>query len=468
MHSLKFLIIFLFISSICTAQYNISLKINGLHNNDIYLAYYFGDKNYVVDTARVDENGRGIFTGQSRLDEGVYLIVMPSRNYVEIIIDSVQSFSLETDTSSDMREVIKKLKISGSLANIQFKEYRLFMMEKTKEVHFAKVNAMDKTLPEKKRRQALADIEKLEKQIQTHQTKIVKDYPDILLSKIIKSMESPVLPELGTEINGIAVDSLYQYNYLKDNYFANINFSDSRLLRTPVYQSVLERYFDNIVSPFHDSIISASAKLLKQIEANPEFMHYTLQYIFNKYSQSKIMGHDNVTVFLADNFYLNGKAHWVDSSFIIKLSERVEKIRPNTIGSTAPLLDKAQTVDGMFYPLHSIDSKYTVLIFWEPNCGFCKKEIPQLVEVFNRYHGKGLAVYAFYTQIDTAEWQKAVEDYNIEAWVNVYDPFYLTKFRDIYDIYSTPTIYLLDSKFKIIAKRVTIETVESILKNNFK
>jgi hypothetical protein len=54
------------------------------------------------------------------------------------------------------------------------------------------------------------------------------------------------------------------------------------------------------------------------------------------------------------------------------------------------------------------------------------------------------------------------------TWINVWDPTFSSNFRNLYDIYSTPVIYVLDSGKKIIAKRISVETLESVLKQEFR
>jgi thiol-disulfide isomerase/thioredoxin len=449
-------------------QYDISVTIHGIGNRDIYLAYYFGDKNYVVDTARLDNQGRGIFSGNKSLDEGIYLVVLPSRAYFDIIIDQNQRFSVETDTSSDIRKLVDKLRIKGSPTNTQFRDYQKFMFEKTKEAHILKVTTHDNTANEKKRQKASSDLEKLNKEIREMQQKIIRENPSSLLAKVIKAFDDPEVPQIGEFINGIKVDSLFQYNYYKDHYFDNVDFNDVRLLKSPIYHSRLVRFFDQVVSPIPDSVIHAAEKLLNKADASQQFLQYTLQHVFNKYSQSKIMGHDKVTVYIADNYYLNGKSPWADEAFLKKLEERIVKMRPNIIGADAPRLDKAQTPDGAFYPLHAMRGKLIAVVFWEPSCGHCKKEMPQLLELFHKYHQKGFHVYAFYTQNNVEEWKTTIEKLSMDSFVNVYDPFYFTRFRDTYDVYSTPTLYLLDENFKIMAKRISLEILEDIIKETLK
>ena len=48
-------------------------------------------------------------------------------------------------------------------------------------------------------------------------------------------------------------------------------------------------------------------------------------------------------------------------------------------------------------------------------------------------------------------------------WTNVFDPNHDTNFRNLYDIFSTPVMYLLDENKEIVAKRINSETLEKML-----
>ncbi|MCG8410920.1 MAG: hypothetical protein MI739_06530, partial [Bacteroidales bacterium] len=50
-----------------------------------------------------------------------------------------------------------------------------------------------------------------------------------------------------------------------------------------------------------------------------------------------------------------------------------------------------------------------------------------------------------------------------DDWINVWDNYNMTNFRFFYNINSTPSIYLLDENKKIIAKRISHETLKEIL-----
>ena len=179
------------------------------------------------------------------------------------------------------------------------------------------------------------------------------------------------------------------------------------------------------------------------------------------------MGMDKVFVEIANKYYLTGKATWADSALLAKVSERATKMAPNLVGNHAPDLQRLESWDHQYYTLYDLKHDYIVLIFWEPHCGHCKKEVPKLHNVYTKLKAKGVdvEVMAVYTQVEREPWEKFIKEKEIDDWLNVYDKYQFTNFRNLYDIYATPTIYVLDKDKKIIAKRLGAEQVEKFLLN---
>src|SRR5688572_30355791 len=92
--------------------YSIKVKITGLTDSSCLLVNYYGDKQYLKDTAMVDAKGKMEFRGSDELPLGVYSIVLPNRKYFDIIVDR-QEFSLETDTG----DLVGHMVIKGSPEN---------------------------------------------------------------------------------------------------------------------------------------------------------------------------------------------------------------------------------------------------------------------------------------------------------------------------------------------------------------
>ncbi len=444
--------------------YKIKVKINGLKDTTIYLGYHFGDKNFVLDTIQVNNKGEGIFEGNKNLDGGIYLIILPEKSFFEILIDKDQNFSIETDTSSKAENFVKNLKIKGSEENKQFNDYQKFMIIESKKVgtYRKKIQSnKENTDSVKIYKQKIKDIDE---EVKNKWDEIVKNNPDALLSKIINSLNEITVPDAPVDDAGNKIDSLFEYHYYKNHFFDNIDFSDYRLLRTPIFFYKLNQFFTRVIIQIPDTVNVEAEKIIEKSKADKDIFQYVLQFIFNYANSSKIMGMDKTFVFLAEEYYLSGQATWIDSSFVEKIRDRVNELTPNLIGNAAPEL-KMTTYDEKYVSLYQVKAEYTVLIFWDTDCGHCKKDLPGLHEIYQKYWEKGVEVFSVYTHVDFKKWKKFIEDKGLTDWINVYDPYNFSDYRNKYNVVSTPLIYILDKDKKIIAKRIDTKTVEQILKD---
>ena len=82
MKSIKYCLLVIFTVLGCNfakadGGYNIKVHIDGLADSTVYLGYYFGDKQYVKDTLKLDKKANGTFTGTKPLDGGIYFVLVP-------------------------------------------------------------------------------------------------------------------------------------------------------------------------------------------------------------------------------------------------------------------------------------------------------------------------------------------------------------------------------------------------------
>jgi len=148
---------------------------------------------------------------------------------------------------------------------------------------------------------------------------------------------------------------------------------------------------------------------------------------------------------------------------LAKVKEKVRVTKPNLIGNLAPEL-KLPDSEGNYFSLRQMNSKYTILLFWEPNCSHCKKTVPQLYkDLYLPFKDKGIDIYAVCTHNKKEEWLKAIGEYKIYDWTNVWDPSVTSNFHSLYDIFSTPVIYILDPTKHIIAKRLDVDSAVKFL-----
>lgn len=450
-------------SMAASGGYEIKVRLNGLRDTICYLGNHFGEKQYVKDTVRVDHDGWAVFKGNEPLPGGIYLVVLPSHTYFEIVVNE-QKFTIETDTV----DFVESMKITGSLENKLFNDHQKYIIEKTKYSQSLKAR-MDANKDNTDSTAALKkSIGEVDKDVKEYRIKLMNDYPKTFMAKIIKTMSEPEVPEAPKDEKGNITDSTFQFRYYKSHYLENVDFSDDRLLRTPLLQTKIKTYTQQLTVPLPDSIIQSVDTIIEKSRANKEVFKYAVATLANYYETSNIMGYDKVFVHIAEKYYLSNDAYWADSTLKAKIHERVMKIKPNILGEKAYNLVMPDT-GFVMHSLQDVKARYTILAFWDPTCSHCKHEIPRLSQYRDSARANGISVEVFSVGIesDIELWKKFIRDNNLK-WINVSDLYNNTNFRNYYDIYSTPVIYLLDDQKRIIAKRLDTDKIRDFISNSDK
>ena len=448
-------------------NYEIKVKINGVKDSVIYLGHHYGDRKLVIDTTHIDGKGNAVFKGNRKLDKGIYLIAMPTRNmtYFEILISDNQKFSVETDTAN----YVKHMKVKSCNENKVFNEYQLYLGE-LHEQRTALNQEMEKYANDE---QKMTELREKANQINNNRLEYVNNlinkYPDFFFTKILLAMKDIDIPQPPRDENGEITDHEFQYRYFKKHYFDYLDFSERGLLRTPILEGKINYFIEKMVVPLPDSLMHEAEMIINRAYEGGDSLvfRYVTSHLLRYFETSKIMGYDAVFVDIAEKWYLNGKAYWANDEFMEKLRERVMRISPNMIGNVSPNLLRMQTFDNSFISLHQVKADYTVLVFWEPDCGHCRKVLPALFQEYqDTLKTLNVNVFALYTQYDREEWTKFIESKELvdEGWYNVWDgPMPHSNFRNLYDIYSTPVVYLLGKDKRIVAKRINVEDLKKVI-----
>ena len=461
--------------------YRFEGQVKGLKDSTCMLAYYYGDKQFAKDTAEIDEEGRFVFSGDETLDHGMYMVVLPDGNYFEMIVTE-DRFSFTTSLDN----LIGNMKFSNSNENEKFYGYMQFISQKQKalkELQLKKENAS-----EKEAKSIDLQIDKMGKVVMDFQTNFTYNNPNILFSKILnasKDVEIPNLPLLpdGTENKDL------QFQYYKSHFFDNFDFSDGRLIRTPVFHSKINTYLENLTAKIPDSIIVSCDYLIEKSRENADVFKYVVSYLTSTYERSKIMGLEKVFVHLVNKYYKTNEVTWVDEAQMFKIIDRAETIEPLMIGSKAPNLVLRDT-SNFIHNLYAINKDLTMLIFYDPDCGHCKEVVSDVKQNYDEWLNNGISieVIAICVELDRDKWIEFINNYDTGDWINVAefktyvdgefnrqnDP-YVTPFpyvKQIYDINGTPKIYLLDKDKNILVNSIKgnigVDQLSEIVENESK
>jgi thiol-disulfide isomerase/thioredoxin len=472
------LFLLLFSAFVFAAGYNIRIKINGLNDTTLIMGHYLNKSMYPDDTIRLNNRGMGQFTSKSHLPEGMYLIYLPTSRYFELIMGEDQDFSIEVDTA----DFIKSMVIKGSEENQIFLDFQRYMVSLRRQAD--SLTGKLKTEKDPKVREKLsANLKKVNDIRISRIETINRQYPRLFVSDFLKATLDVVVPDPPRDAKGNIKDSTWQYYYYRKHYFDHFNISDPRMLRTPLYEDKVMTYLTKVVPQIPDSLYGQIDFLVEKSKADSGLFRFMLITLFNYYGKSNIMGMDALQVYIADKYYIPD-SWWSDAKFIADLKDRVEKIRPLLIGKVAPDAElmlvppehfKSAALDttlkrfphvGTKTTLQQIKAGYIVLIFWEADCGHCKKAVPELYGIYEKslkkMGVKVLAISTLFGEDGKVKWVDFVNEHGLYDWINAWNP-YSYDFKLKYDISSTPQIYILDENKKIVAKKIGPEQVEDIL-----
>jgi len=464
------LTIFLFSTTLFLSAkeaYNISITVKGYPNKLFYLGYYYGDKQYLRDSARTDAAGKMVFKGDRALEGGIYLVATDNKSLLFDFVVTEQFFSLETDSV----DVIANMKVKGSKENDIFFDYTKFTARVGRQAqeYEKKLNEAKGKKDTAGERKSTESLRGALNELSSYRKNTLSQYPDALISKIFRMMKEVDVPEPPKRANG-SIDSNFQYNYYYHHYFDNFDFADDRITRTPVFNPKFETFMKKMTIQFPDSINKSADMVLALAKNGKENFKYCLYWITNYYESSEYMGMDAVFVHMIDKYYATGKAYWVDSTLLYKLMNKADMERNNLIGRRAVNLSLPDTAN-KYHTLFNIDAKYTLLLFWDATCGHCKEEVPKILTAFNDFNKttsvkqkKFFDVFAVSSTPNPEDWKKYMRENKIK-WTNVYDPYNESNFHRVYDVTSTPVIYILDENKKIIAKRLSGGQVKDFIEN---
>lgn len=453
-------LVLLSINSSGQSGLKINLKLDGLNDSLLLLASYTGDKQFVVDTIYPDKNFNYRISKDTLVPEGMYFFASSKKSKIlDFIISGKQDISITGNIKELPHSLVSK---SNDENNVLF-EYIQFLSLKQKEM--ADLQKMKNTFVANSDSASVVmnQINMVNEEVQRYITGIINRNHGKFISLFLKSMQEPEFTPPPLLENG-RIDSISAFRTYRNHYWDNIDLSDDRTIRTPIIHNKIEHYLQGMIVPVPDSINAAIDMLFEMSEGNKETFKYLMWYLTVKYESSDIMGHDAVFVQLVDKYYDNDKMmSWMNPTVKENLIQRAKILKPILIGEIAPEMILLDTLKNPV-SLHSIKNRYTIIYFWDPECSHCKKETPQLVSFYNDFKDiYNLAVYAVCMDTSWTDMSEYIQKNHMQ-FINVNGFYSMTSdFRELYDVHSSPVMYLLDQNKKIVAKRVLTEQMKSII-----
>jgi peroxiredoxin len=450
----------LFISGIVIAQgYKINVNISSGANQKIKLTNYYVGNIYLKDSLQLDGKGSGVLQGDSLLPQGLYKIYLDDKNHFDFLLGADQVFTISKESFNS-----PTLEITGATETVEFAKYATFLGNL--QTKGAEIGKKMETATADNKAALQTEMDKLTTELQAYWFKIKEQYPNtflsaFLLANYIPLLDVSTLPEEIQKNDSLLL--LARFRYQKAHYWDYFDYTDERLLYTPLFKPKLETWFTKVLFQNYDTVKSEVFKFIEDVRPNKRIFQFATSWFLNSSINSNIMGMDALFVDLARTYYFSGLAFWATDESMKKIRENVAFAEHNLIGKIAPDLT-LENIDGEFVNLHKLNSKITILVIYEPDCSHCKEFVPRLhKDVYQKYKNKGLKIYAIYSMDKKDEWSEFLTKHNLYDWINVWDETHISQFKILYDGRKTPATYILDENKKIIAKGMTVEQIDGLL-----
>jgi len=449
-------------------NYQITFNLPGIPDSILFVANYFGEHTYLRDTLRPIKKHPYTFVmeGTDTLKRGVYILASQNNTkYFEFLVDSSFFFSVKSDTlDPEHLNVSNHIKFENSPENNLFYQFTSYMIgqqitgssisKKMKEEQSK--STPNQELMSNYRMQMGAVYDSM----QTYTNRFIKEHPSNIFAKAQKLGQDVDIPEIKPENYP---DSNWQYQYYFEHYWDNCDFTDDALVYTPVFHPRLVRYYDKIIHPSVDSLIKYTDILIEKAKESPEMFKYIVWFVSNRFETSKFIGQDAIFVHLIRTYYQKGLCPWIDTTVLENMIHRADILEPILIGKKAPWLVMPD-INGDFhhnYEFNNVD--FTIMYFWDTDCGHCKVTTPKLLEFYNRAKDSlHFEVFGVCLTADSIKWKNYIIEKQL-PWINVGNNKANIDFREIYDITASPRFYILDKNKNIIVKNIEFELIEEFL-----
>jgi len=200
----------------------------------------------------------------------------------------------------------------------------------------------------------------------------------------------------------------------------------------------------------------ARVKVLVNAYKDKPVVLYGLKYIgFEKNKELIKSILDNLA--LKNSWFTDGKKYMKEAE------ERNIQIHRLDPGKPMPVV-AYNNADGKPVSIASYKGKYLLVDFWASWCGPCRKAIPRLKTIYEKYNAKGFEILGISIDKDEKAWRKALTE-EAMPWKQVLSPDMNVTMKT-YNFYGIPTLFFVDKEGNIIAKTsgFSPEFEEKILK----
>ncbi|MFT4565805.1 MAG: thiol-disulfide isomerase/thioredoxin [Saprospiraceae bacterium] len=414
-----------------------------------YLVGTYADQLFRIDTAQVSPEGKLRFKKDPAFPQGHYYVTFENNTNFQLILGEDQTMEISVDVKAVGRSFTSDNKENKLL-------YETMRRESAMQPEFNAARTKLKALQEgtKEYEDARSEQLALNTKRKAMLEEVFANNPKSMFVAFKKSGQNPEVRMGIPEESRIA-------HYRKD-FWTSVDFSDTRLLRTPVINNKLKRYMKELTPQHPDSIVQSATWLIDSALPYPEYFKFFANWVPLNYEPTKttLMDPEMVYTNVIQRYHTFDRAYWADSTLVIGLQRRASEMAGSLLGLKGPNVT-ANDINGAPKSIYDIKEDYIIVYLYSPDCEHCKEETPKLIKWYLKSKPFRANVYSIAVKTTDAEWREYAASARI-PWTNVYDPtnraIYAKYFVDI-----TPEMYVLNKDRTIIAKNIKTHQLDEVI-----
>jgi len=440
-----FLFALIFFSIQLIAQNTVKITISDVPHQPFTLASFYGDQNHVLDTIMPDTNGIIQFEMFQSYYDGMYRLGFNKDYYLDFIFGH-EDIVMETN----FRNLIDSMNVIRSMENEIYFTYLKKMRH-----YYMKLDLLTPLVsyyPEPRDSfYDLASEEYVNNQnvFIEYMEDVIVEHPSLWVSKILQQ-QIPIYIEA-------ALNEQDRLAYIREHFFDNIRFDDADLIRSNIYNNKAIEYISfysnqNLTQDqLEDEFIKAVDRIMLEASVNSIVYEFVIEYLVRGFETYHF---DKVLDYIAEQYDPEQCENYERKT---DLQTRLDRYAELSVGKEAPDFSNLNDLDQEIR-LSKIHADYTLVLFWASWCPHCNDVIPKIHSLYTQTN-KPEFFEVVTVSLDTAraEWVQTIEE-NQTSWINTCDSKgWDTQAAIDYNIYATPTMFLLDNKKKILAKPITYD-----------
>lgn len=450
MKYILWIILFAFSNSLVAQEYELHGRIEGLPSATIRISDFYGNENRVVDSVMTDQNGSFRYGFPAGTRKGMYRLRFGNNQYMDIIYNH-ENIRFETDIGA----LIDSLEFTGSIENQLYFEYlnRRNLMEYKLELlgpvkaYYPQDDPFYSEVVEK--------FKNITNDFESFVKDVTSEHPETFVSRIVKADHTPSPP--------IDMNQREAMEYMRAHFFDNIDFNDTSLLYTNVIAGKVMQYLsfyqNNRMTKdqLQVEFIKAVNRIMDETNVNQMVYEYVLDYLLTGFES---YGFEKVITYIADNVSFDETC--VNSERKAQLEKKVESLKKFSVGKKVPDFTSVDLL-GNEVTLSEIGSQYTLLVFWATWCPHCSRLLPELETIYFPETRDKLEIVAVSLDESPEELEGFLAEGNF-SWINISDyEKWNGELVQLFDVYATPTMYLLFQDRTILAKPMTFDELKTEL-----